>query len=185
EDTMQSSLSRKVLGATISIAIFTACGGSGSGGVPNAASSLATAQSPFGQGAGRIGAMSGIYTGTRHDSVQGNSRVQLYLSQSQSALGGALVYAEGSKGLAAIIAWTASGNSISGNGVGPMPGSSGSANLCTFSMIGTRKYRRISGSYSATYGCSGETGTFALWRKCSFEGTGSEALRPEGGVKSC
>ena len=24
----------------------------------------------------------------------------------------------------------------------------------------------FSGSYSATYGCTGQTGTFALWHKC-------------------
>ncbi len=175
---MQSSLSRKFLCATIAGAFLTACGGSG--GVPKGGS-LGAAQSSFGQEAGNA-SLSGIYTGKRHDSVQGTSKVQLYLSQSQSALGGALVFAEGSQGLAAVIAWTASGNTVSGNGVGPAPSGSG---LCTFAMIGTRKYRRLNGSYSATYGCSGQTGTFTLWRNCYFQGTGSEAIRPESGVQPC
>ena len=50
---MQNSLGRNIVHDTIAIALLAACGGSGNGGVPNAASSLATAQSPFGQEAGR------------------------------------------------------------------------------------------------------------------------------------
>jgi hypothetical protein len=177
---MQSSLSRTVLSATIAVAILAACGGSGSG-VPNAASSLGAAQSSFGQETGAIG-LSGEYVGKVHDKGHGTSRVKMLVSQSQSALGGILL--EGGSGpLVMIIAWNVSGHTITGNGVGPPAG--GGSGICTFSMTGRYKYRRISGSYTATYGCSGQTGTFALWHRCYIPGTGSEAVRPESGMRPC
>ena len=177
---MQNSLSRKILSA-ITVAILAACAGSGNGGVPNAASSLATAQSPFGQEAASV-ALSGEYNGKfRKTGNRGAFKALLVLSQTQNVFGGALISREGSQGLAAAIAWTASGHTISGTAVSPQ----GSGVYCTFSMSAKYKYRRISGSYSATYGCSGQTGTFSLWHKCYFQGTGSDAIRPEGGVKPC
>ena len=177
---MQSSLSRNILSATITVAFLAACAGSGNGGVPSAASPLGAAQSRVGQEADS-GALSGEYTGKYHDSVYGTLRIKAYLSQSQSALGGALVNDGGSQGPVALIAWNVSGRTISGNDLGPATSSS----FCTFSMTGKHKYRRLSGSYNATHGCAGETGTFTLWHKCYFQGMGSEAIRPEGGVKPC
>ncbi len=178
---MKSSLGRHILSATIAVILLTACAGSGNGGVPNAASSLATVQSPFGQETGSIG-LSGEYVGKFHDKGHGRSRVRLLLSQSKSALGGIMLKG-GSGPLEMIIAWNVSGHMISGNGVGPPAG--GGSGICTFSMTGTYKHRRISGSYSATYGCPGQTGTFALWHKCYIPGTGSDAIRPENGMKPC
>ncbi len=178
---MQSSLGRNILSATIAGILSTACAGSGNGGVPNAASSLATAQSPFGQETGSIG-LSGQYAGKVQDKGHGTSRVKMLVSQSQNALGGILLQG-GSGPLVMIIAWNISGHMISGNGVGPPV--AGGSGICTFSMTGRYKYRRISGSYSATYGCAGQTGTFALWHKCYIPGTGPEAIRPESGMKPC
>ena len=58
---MQRSLGHNFVCGTIAIALLSACSGSGSeSGVPDAASSLAAAQSPFGQKAGGIG-LSGEY----------------------------------------------------------------------------------------------------------------------------
>lgn len=177
---MVSSLGRNALAVATAIGFLTACGGSG--GVPNATSSLEAAQSRFGKEAGSV-ALSGEYIGKLHDGMRGRSRVKLLLSQSQSALGGIMVRGGASGNLVMIIAWNLSANTVSGNGVGPPPG--GGSGICTFSMTGTRKFRRISGSYNATYGCSGESGTFALWHKCNIPNTGSEAVRPESGIKPC
>ncbi len=174
---MESSLSRNLLCATVVVASFTACGGSG--GAPIAPSSLGAAQNRFHQQV-RIIALSGEYRGKFHDSVGGTTRLRLYLSQTQSTLGGALVSARGSQGLAGVVAWVANGRSISGNAV-----SRSQSGFCTFSVSGRYKYRRLNGSYTATYGCSGQTGTFTLWHKCYVPTTGSEAIRPEGAVKPC
>ncbi|HEY6449663.1 MAG TPA: hypothetical protein VIX60_03175 [Candidatus Cybelea sp.] len=179
---MQSSFGHNFVSGTIAVALLSACGGSGSGsGVPNAASSLATAQSPFGQKADGIG-LSGEYVGKVQDTGHGTSRVKMLLSQSQNALGGIMLKG-GSGPLVMIIAWNVNGHMVSGNGVGPPQG--GGSGVCTFSMTGSYKYRRISGSYSATYGCTGQTGTFALWHKCYIPGTGSEAIRAENRMKPC
>ncbi len=175
---MGSSFGRNVLGAAFSVAMLSACAGSGTGGVPNAASPLGAAQNSFGQQTSSI-AFSGEYVGRFHEKGHGGSRLNLILSQSQNALGGALVSAKGSQGFGAAIAWVANGNTISGNA------SAVAGELCTFSMSGTYKYRRLTGTYSATYGCPGQTGTFSLWHKCYFQGTGSAAIRPEAGLKPC
>ncbi len=158
---------------------MTACAGSSSG-VPNAASPLGVAQNGFGQRAVSV-ALSGEYTGKIHVNGLGKLKVKLILSQSQSTLGGALIGAEGSQGLVAAIAWVGNGHTISGTGIGPQ----GSGGYCTVSMSGKYKYRRLTGTYRATYGCSGQTGTFNLWHKCYFQGTGSPAIRPESGMKPC
>ena len=160
----------------MTVAILAACAGaSGSSGVPNAASSLSTAQSRFGQGTVSI-ALSGKYIGRFHGNGKNNNRAKLVLSQFQSALGGAIVGGGKSKGLAGVIAWVVNGHTISGNA---------STGYCTFSMSGTYKYRRLSGTYTAMAGCSGQTGTFTFWHKCYFQGTGGDAIRPESRVKPC
>ena len=91
---MENSLGRNFVYGTIAIAISSACGGSGIG-VPNAGSSLAMTQSPFGQEAGSIG-LSGQYVGKVHDTGHGTSRVKVLLSQSKNALGGIML--EGGSG---------------------------------------------------------------------------------------
>lgn len=178
---MGSSLTRKLAGAAVAAILLAACGGSG--GVPNGPSSLAVPQDRVGQEAAAV-ALSGEYGGKFHSSITGTSKVQLILSQSKSALGGVVINqgSGSSGGLAAIIAWNVNGNKISGNGVGPASSGSG---LCTYSMSGTYKHRHINGTFSATYGCSGQSGTFTLRHLCYFQGTGSEAIRPEGGAKPC
>ncbi len=175
---MEGSWSRNILGATIAVAILTACS-AGGGGVPSATSSLETVQNAFGREHYSI-ALSGIYTGKFHDKVNGTSKLQLYLSQNQSTLGGALINASGSQGLAAAIAWVASGRTISGTGISHSP-----SGFCTYSMSGMYKYRRLNGSYTATYGCAGQSGTFELWHKCYVPSTQSDAIRPEGSLKPC
>ncbi len=172
---MQRSFSRNFLCATAAVAVLTACAGSGSSAVPNAASSLATAQNHVGSEAASI-ALSGKYIGRFHGNGKNNNRAKLVLSQFQSALGGAIVSGGKSKGLAGVIAWVVNGHTITGNA---------STGYCTFSMSGTYKYRRLSGMYTAMAGCSGQTGTFTFWHKCYFQNTAGDAIRPEGGVKPC
>ncbi len=175
---MGSSFDRNLC-VTIAFAMLTACGGSG--GVPSTASSLQAAQARFGQEV-HAGVLSGEYVGKFHDAVHRASRVRAIISQSQNALGGVLVDAGSQGNLVAIIAWTASGNMIHGNGVGPAVSGSG---ICTLSMTATYKHRRIAGSYIATYGCPGRTGTFSLWHKCYFQSMGNETIRQETGVRPC
>ncbi len=171
---MQGSFSHNLLCATAAVALLAACAGSGNGGVPNAAS-LATAQKRLGPEAVSI-ALSGEYIGRFHGNGKNNNRAKLVLSQFQSALGGAIVSGGKSEGLAGVIAWVVNGHTISGNA---------STGYCTFSMSGTYKYRRLSGTYTTMAGCSGQTGTFTFWHKCYFQGTGSEIIHSEGGVKPC
>lgn len=180
---MQSSPSHTILSATVTVAFLAACGGSGSvSGVPGAASTVGAAQSRLGQDGVSL-ALSGEYTGKFYINGQGTLKVKLFLSQSQNALGGVLVKDGPSKGaIAGAIAWNVSGNAISGNAIAS-PGSG--SGLCTFAMTATRKYRRISGSYSAPDGCSRQTGTFNLWHKCYVPNTGGEVIRPETRVKPC
>lgn len=181
---MQSSQSRTILCGAIAATILSACAGSGSNdGVPNAAAPLGAARNRFGQEGYSI-ALSGAYSGKFHDKMHGTSRVMLYLSQTQSTLGGAVINAQGSQGLAVVIAWVAKGRTISGTSVGPAPGSG--PGYCAFSMSGSYKYRRLSGSYRATSGrCSGQTGTFTLWHKCYIPSAPSEDIRPERSIKPC
>lgn len=179
---MQDSLSRRLLCVTIGVALLTACAGGGTSGVPNAASSLDAAQNGFGQTAVSV-VLSGVYVGKFHEKGQHMSRVLLVLSQSQSVLGGAVIGKKGSQGLGGVIAWTVSGHTISGSAVAPENGSG--SGYCTYSMTGTYKFRRLNGMYSAVNGCSGRTGTFSFWRKCYFQGTKSDVIRPETGVKPC
>jgi hypothetical protein len=176
---MGSSLAHNVFAGTLAAAMLTAC--AGSGGIPNAASSLGAAQNPFGQEHPSI-ALSGEYVGKIHDNLYGTSRNRLYLSQSQNMLGGAFVNGGGSHSLAAAIVWVAKGRSISGNGVSKSQRSGG---FCAFSMSANYKYRRLTGSFTATNGCSGETGTFDLWHKCYIKGLDSDPIRPEARVKPC
>ena len=179
---MQSLLGRRLLRVSIAVAFLTGCAGSSNGGVPNTASSLATAQNRFGQ-TGVIVDLSGEYIGRFYTQGQRGSRVGLFLSQSQSVLGGAVINKKGSQGLGGVIAWTVSGHTISGTAVAPEKGSG--SGYCTFSMTGSYKYRRITGMYSAVYGCSSQTGNFTFWHKCYFQGTGSAVIRPAAGVKPC
>lgn len=92
-----------------------------------------------------------------------------------------MVFSAGSEGIGVAIAWVVNGNAISGNAVAPEPG----VGYCTVSMIGKYKNRRMTGSYSPTYGCGSGTGHFNLWHKCYFKDTGSAAIGPETGVKPC
>ncbi len=180
---MQGSLGRDILSATIAIALLSACAGSGSSGVPNAASSLATAQNRSSQGAGSV-AFSGEYVGEFRNERGNRSRLRLYLSQYQNSLGGALIMPKGSQGLNGVIAWIANGKTINGTAVGG-GSSGGSGSFCTFSMTGKYKYRRITGTYAAMGNCSGQTGSFNLWHRCYIPGTESGEIRSEDRVKPC
>ncbi len=178
---MQSSTSRIISCAAIAVAFLAAC--AGNGGVPNAALPLGTNQSRVGQDAVSV-AFSGEYVGEFRNERGTRSRLRLYLSQYQDSLGGALVKPKGSQGLNGVIAWVANGKTINGTAIGG-GSSGGSGSFCTFSMTGKYKYRRITGTYTAMASCSGQTGTFSLWHKCYFQGTGSAAVRRETGVKPC
>jgi hypothetical protein len=165
--------------------MLTAC--AGSGGVPGAASSLASA--PVGFGQRHYGfALSGEYVGKIHDSLYGASRTRLYLSQSQNMLGGVFINDGASHSythphnLAAAIVWVVSGLFFSGNGVSKSSPFSG---FFAFSMSGRYIYRDLIGSCTATNGCAGENGSFRLWHTCYIEGLKSDAIRPETRVKPC
>lgn len=175
---MQTLLSRRLLCATIAAAFLTACAGSGNGSVPNTASSLGAPQG-FGQDAGSA-VLSGEYTGTFRASHY-RTKAILFLSQSQSTLGGTVFTSASPGGLGIAIAWVVNGKTISGNAVEPFP----SNGYCTLLMSGKYKNRKLTGTYTSTYGCSGGTVHFTFWHKCYYQGTGSETIRPETGIKPC
>lgn len=158
--------------------ILDRCSGSGGSGVPSTASSSSAAQSPFGQQNSSL-ALSGEYAGQLHATGADTIAAKLTLSQTQNALAGTLVVTP-SEGGGLAVAWIANGKKISGTFVSAIPSA-----YCTFSVTGKYKNHKIRRSYSATHGCSSQSGTFTLLHECYFEGTGSEAIRPESGVKPC
>ncbi|MBV9718102.1 MAG: hypothetical protein JOZ77_02200 [Candidatus Eremiobacteraeota bacterium] len=167
EDSMDSLITRRLLGVTVAIALA-ACGGSG---VPGAATAPQTAQSRAG-GVATSSSLSGEYKGTFVDSVRGTMKVTLWLSQYESSLGGPLTTPSSTP---ADVAWNSSGSSVKGNTVVQSP----SGTYCVFADSGTydSQTRKLTGSYTAAYGCTGEYGTYTLSHKCYYKGTSSDIRR--------
>jgi hypothetical protein len=80
------------------------------------------------------------------------------------------------------VALVANGSSVNGTSV------SGTGSLyCTFASTSTynAKTHVMSGSFSAVYGCTGDSGTFTLKQKCYYRGANDEDVLPAVGPKPC
>ncbi len=170
---------RNVVCVTIAVLAWAACGGGGSG-VPSAAQGL---QAPLGRisdDAKTIN-LSGQYTGTTKDSTYGNGKTTASYAQYKSGIGGVLIIKYKSALVAPSVALTAKGTTVKGTTV-----ATSESLYCTYSTTATydTKTFKLSGSYKAVQGCSGDTGTFTLKHNCIYLG-GKEDVRPENGPKSC
>ncbi len=178
---MNSLLTRKAVGAAIGLALLTACAGSSSaGGVPAAGSSMPTTASRD-RGA-TYPNLSGEYAGKFVDNAYGKGKGSAIYAQYQSAFGGQLTIKYATSTLSASVSQTVSGSSVNGSTAG------GAGSLyCTFSTTATydKATHILSGSYTAAYGCAGETGTFSLKHLCVFKGTTHEDIRPDNGPRPC
>jgi len=172
---MRGLLCRWPYGAAVAIIFLAGCGGSG---VLNSASQRqATAANRAGAGPRNI---SGEYAGTITDNQTGTSSATAALAQYGSSVGGPLTF-QPSPSVTASVAFTTSGNDVNGTLV--IPG----ATACAFSTSATydASSRHLNGSYSAIYGCTGESGTYSLKRKCSYRRAGDGFIERQSGPRPC
>lgn len=177
---MNGVLICKALGVAATLALLTACGGSGySGGAPGAAPSQgATTQM---RGNAPVAKLSGEYSGTEKES--GISRpVTLSLAQYGNALGGNVTIKTPKGRVIDRITFSVSGTTLNGTIV-----SLNGTSYCTFSQKAKydTKALKLSGSFKAVYRCSGETGTYTVKHNCVYKGNPAEDIRPESGPRPC
>jgi hypothetical protein len=109
--------------------------------------------------------LAGQYAGTGTDSILGSARATTTLSESGSTLSGTIVFVSSATGatLSQAVTWTI-GPSYAISGTTKFTGGS-----CTFSSTGAydTSTNALAGTYTATSGCAGETGTFTLVQQCT------------------
>jgi len=128
--------------------------------------------------------ISGDYTGTAQDSVNGALAATAILAQHGGSAGGTLTTSVpgGATLTSAISLVISSSNALSGTIVEDLPGGV----TCTFSTTGSYNTtsQQITGSYSAVTGCSGQSGTYTLNQVCTDTVT-TAAGRRRMGVPKC
>jgi len=174
---MRGLFYRRAFGAAVAGALLTACGGSG---VPSTVSAPQTALSVSAR-ATMTRNVSGEYAGTIDDNQQGKTAATAALAQYGDGVGGPFTIGTGSSLLVSSIAFTLDGKNLSGTLVKP------GTTVCSFSTSATYNgsKRRLSGSYYAISGCSGEQGTYTLKRKCYYQRAGDALVRPLHGPQPC
>ncbi|HYL26587.1 MAG TPA: hypothetical protein VEW74_02065 [Candidatus Nitrosotalea sp.] len=177
---MKSFAARPAAGSVAVMFLLTACASSASG-VPNAGQ----APAPMSRVAGDAKStnLSGVWKGTQTDIAYGTGKATASYTQYQNSVGGVLTVKFANASASSSVALTVSGSSVNGTTVAARGGSF----YCTFSTTSTYdpKTRVMSGSYSAVYGCTGDSGTFTLKHKCYYKGTGSAYIKPETGPRPC
>jgi hypothetical protein len=173
-----SHLSKRALfGIVIAAFAFTACAGSG-GGTANGVTP-ATAGARFGDDAGAPN-YGGQYAGTAQDSYYGKGRVTGSFAQYKSSTGGWLSFAYPKLTFRTSTVTNVSGTSGTGVSVATIDNVA-----CTFSITG--KYdsstNKLTGSYKAVHGCTGDHGTYTLTQKCYY--VRDAGVRRETGPKPC
>ena len=128
--------------------------------------------------------VAGDYTGTVQDSVFGALNATTTLGQHGSTVGGALALSAGATTLTEAVAWAIdSSNNLSGSGTATINGSG-----CSFAMTGAYDPNTgiITGTYTASTGCSGQTGTYTLTQQCTYTPAfGRMHPQTSTGVKPC
>ena len=110
--------------------------------------------------------LAGQYAGTGQDSVLGNATASTTLAESNSVLTGIVTLASTTSSATLSQAVTLSVNSsyrVSGTSTASVGTGS-----CSFSLTGgynTSTYQ-LTGTYAATSGCSGESGSFTMTQEC-------------------
>jgi hypothetical protein len=157
-----SSFQRTALMLAVTVVAATGCGGSGTG-APTAVSPPITAN-----GAASTAStlnVSGGFAGNVQDSVFGRGRIYAELAQYQNAVGGILTFVYGSTVFITPATFLLSGRTLTGSGaIGKVTGG-----VCTASEMATyTASHHLNGSYSATNGCSGDTGAFTMKQTCRY-----------------
>ena len=110
--------------------------------------------------------VAGQYNGTVHDRVFGNGAALGDFSQTGSSVGGRLEFTIGSRTLVNSVALVLShSNALSGTGIATI----GNA-ACTFAITSSYDATnfKLTGNYSATHGCAGQSGSFTLNEDCFY-----------------
>lgn len=109
--------------------------------------------------------IAGEYTGTVTDSVAGAGTAAVTLSQTGAAVGGTLDFTFGATTVANALAMNVTpAGSLSGTALAQINGAT-----CAFALTGTYNASTnvISGNYSASSGCTGQSGTYSLTQQCT------------------
>ncbi len=121
--------------------------------------------------------LAGQYTGTATDSALGSGTASTTLAETGSTLSGTVtLLAASGASLTQNVTWTI-GSNYALSGTTTIPQSGGGS--CTFASSGqySTSTFAITGSYTATSGCTGETGTFTLTQQCTNPATPAESER--------
>jgi hypothetical protein len=123
--------------------------------------------------------VAGQYSGVVHDSTLQKGSATITLTQSGMAAGGTFnaIYSS-SKSVQSVVALSLSGRAnLRGTSVGTVVSAT-----CTFNeqAVYHPATYRLTGSYTAIHGCSGETGTFAVKEECYYViPTATDVVKPE------
>jgi hypothetical protein len=168
---------RALFGIVIAALVCTACAGSG-GGTPNAAPPIAPG-ARFGDDAGTPN-IGGQYVGTSQDSFSGKGHVTGSFAQRKNTAGGWLAFAYSNLAFRTSTVTAVSGTSVSSVSVATIDNAA-----CTFNVTG--KYdastNKLTGSYKAVHGCTGDHGTYTVKQTCYY--VQAEDVRPETGLRPC
>lgn len=130
---------------------------------PNLAPHAEVAPSLISNGA-RVPNLSGEYAGTVNDSIFGNGKANVELLQYHNAVGGRSLFEYGSTVFVDPNVFLLKGATLTGTAAG--------ATLtgvpCTMTETATYDNHRLTGSYKAVNGCSGESGTFTVKESCRY-----------------
>jgi hypothetical protein len=156
----KSSSKRLALMLAFVAVAATGCGGSGAGAPISGAAPIAAT----GLGTPATFNVSGGYAGKVQDSVFGNGYIYADFAQYQNAVGGVLTFEYGSTVFITPATFLLKGRTLTGSGaIGKVTGG-----VCKASETATYTSHNLSGSYVATNGCSGDSGTFTMKQTCHY-----------------
>lgn len=152
---------RTALILALTIVASTGCSGSGGG----AAAGVSPPVAPDGISAMKMLNVSGQYAGNVSDSVFGTGKIYADLAQYRDAVGGTVQFVYGSTVFIVPAALLLNGSTLKGKGaIGRATGG-----VCPASETATYSARQLKGSYAATHGCNGDTGSFSMMQQCHYQ----------------
>lgn len=155
------TLKRPALMLAFTVIASTGCGGSGASApvgvlAPVTASGFATTATTLN--------VSGQYAGKVQDTVFGAGEIYADFSQYKGVVGGVVQFVYGSTEFFVPATFLMTGGTLTGSGaIGRVTGG-----ICMASETATYSSHNLNGSYKATHGCSGDSGTFMMTQRCRF-----------------
>jgi hypothetical protein len=158
----KSESMRTALILAFTIVASAGCGGNGAG-VPVSVSALQA------NGINTMASMlnvSGQYAGNVNDSVFGTGRIYADVAQYRDSVGGTVTFIYGSTVFITPATFLLNRSTLKGSGaIGKVTGG-----VCTASETATyTASHHLNGSYAATQGCSGDTGSFTMAQQCRYQ----------------